>query len=145
MLEKRFNAQDLRRLARYNQILTLCKKQSTVFDLEEAMPCTNQMLRLDCVHLAEKGYLTIDKKQAGQFNQFTNHYKSLKFKYDASQLEPIHLRKRNLKAIRDAAVKVPKEVTPAHIRIIPERMVMSVRPSLGKHHISGSSMSGSTW
>jgi hypothetical protein len=141
----KYNAQDLRRLARYNKILEICKNQTTAAQLEDYLPCTYQMLRWDCRHLTEMGYLKTNKINAGKYNLPTLHYKSLKSKYDESKLEPIHMRKRQVKAAKDIALQKEKDKLPPNVRIIPERMVMSVRSKVGKHHISGSSMSGSTW
>ena len=145
MIDSKCTERDIRRLDRYNTILTLCKKQAVVLDLEDALPYSSQILRSDCRHLTDNGYLKTERLQSGKFNQFTLHYTTLIKKYDESQIVPITTTSNKSKELRLEKIALTKEVLPAHIRYIPERMVMSVRPKSPKGHVSGATISESTW
>lgn len=144
MTSSKYNTQDKRRIARYNKILEISKKNTTVSELRKYLPCTHQMIRLDCIHLTETGHLKTELLQAGHYNQFTLHFKSLKNNYDETCYMSFNDKRKQIK--EKVEINLPENaLLLPHGRIIKERMVMSVKAKLGKHYISGSSMSGSTW
>jgi hypothetical protein len=73
------------------------------------------------------------------------HYKTLIKKYDESQIVPITTTSNKSKELRLQKIAMTKEELPAHVRYIPERMVMSVRPKSPRGHVSGATISESTW
>lgn len=145
MIDSRCTERDIRRLNRYNNILKICKKQAVVLDLEAELPYSSQILRSDCRHLTDNGYLKTERLQSGKFNQFTLHYTTLIKKYDESQIIPITTTSNKSKDLRLEKIALTKVELPAHIRYIPERMVYSTKPKSPKNHVSGSTMSASIW
>lgn len=144
MTGSKYNTKDKRRIERYNKILEISQTNTTIAEIRKHLPCTYQMIRLDCIHLAETGHLTTQLLQSGQYNQITLHFKSLKNNYDETCYMSFNDKRMKIKERVEIDLPQNALLLP-HGRIIKERMVMSVKAKLGKHYISGLSMSGSTW
>ena len=138
MLDKRCTNRDVLRLNRYKLILAMGKKEFTSNDILMMLSdFSKETIYYDCKSLVASGYLSAEKKPYGRLKQMAWHYKVLIKKFKECDLEPISVtRQRN----REAKPVVVKEILPAWVRSIPERMVMSVRAKSPKNYCSGGSL-----